>query len=775
MKILKYLCGGALLASCISGAWAKTGHGSSSDHQHGTPFHAQHHNWNKDSGFNPPRQLSPIQFEQLLQQNRSADSLYDPQAKQIRNAQKNNARVMMDAQPGCAAASDLQGLSGEALVNAVKGGDLSACLYGLFNTSWVGTSVFSDESIITIVNAINAQLANYDGTEATGAAELEKMVIYLRALHWAEWGNNRDFPAEYRGALENAFSEYLGGDHFVQFNGDASRNFMVRYELLILIRSSGTSNIPYIQRLTEGLLGYAASVDRTDDAGIFYQENGATQILTHLYNASENDGTALEQAVIDSPAIIANLRQFVETDGRWLLGHTREYQWADTVNELARFLRFDGDVAALVRPSVQAILNEFSHQGPGSGGWLNAQSAVTFYDAENCSLYGDACNFDLESAVLSGQHTCSDTLKLRYQEPISDADRNQICADLAIQEQEFHGLFGTTPAMPVEDDKNTALEVVIFSSYTDYDNYAGNFFGISTDNGGMYLEGSPWIEGNQARFIAHQATWLPDFQVWNLRHEYVHYLDGRFNKWGAFYESPVNLIWWVEGVAEYLSQPADNPSALAVATQGTYQLSELFQTTYANSNTARTYHWGYLASRFMIEENMSLIDSELLPYTRSVKYDLEPGNCGFDWRWEPKETAISNDWSWAYDDATFSSGNWVWTCGQPGPQDESETIFTAYDNILAGWGDTLDSDFNQWLACIVEGSGICQPQGIPGDLDGNNAVDSRDIDMFRQMLRDNTDLPLIYDFNNDGVVDRRDVRPMMALCNLSRCALVLPQ
>ena len=562
MKIYKYLYGGALLASCITGAWAKTGHESSSAHQHAAPSHAQHHQWNKDSGFNPPRQLSPIQFEQLLQQNLSADSLYEPDTKSIRHAQKNSASPSMNAQPGCSAASELQGLSGEALVNAVKEGDLSGCLYGLFNTSWVGTSVFSDESIITIVNAINAHLTNYDGTEATGAAALEKMVIYLRALHWAEWGNNRNFPAEYRDALENAFSDYLGGDHFVQFNGDSSRNFMVRYELLILIRSSGTSNIPYIQRLTEGLLGYAASVDRTDNAGIFYQENGATQILTHLYNASENDGAALEQAVIDSPAIIANLRQFVETDGRWLLGHTREYQWADTVNELARFLRFGGDVAASVRPSVQAILNDFSHQGPGSGGWLNAQSAVTFYDAENCSLYGDACDFDLESAVLSGQHTCSNTLKLRYQEPISDLDRNQICADLAIQEQEFHGLFGTSPATPVEDDKNTALEVVIFSSYTDYDNYAGNFFGISTDNGGMYLEGSPWIEGNQARFIAHQATWLPEFQIWNLRHEYVHYLDGRFNKWGAFYESPVNLIWWVEGVAEYLSQPAEQSKCI---------------------------------------------------------------------------------------------------------------------------------------------------------------------------------------------------------------------
>ena len=405
---------------------------------------------------------------------------------------------------------------------------------------------------------------------------------------------------------------------------------------------------------------------------------------------------------------------------------------------------------------------------------MNAQSAVSFYDSANCELYGDACNFDLESAILSGHHTCSASIILRYQEPISEQNRDQICADLAVQEQAFHTLFGTTPSTPVADDLNTALEVVIFSSYSDYDNYAGNFFGISTDNGGIYLEGSPWIEGNQARFIAHQATWLADFQVWNLRHEFVHYLDGRFNKWGAFYESPVNLIWWIEGIAEYLSQPPTNPNALAVAPQGTYTLSELFQTTYDNGNTERIYHWGYLATRFMIEENLPMIENELLPYTRSVKYDLTPGNCAFTWRWEPKETAISNNWSWAYDDASFSSGNWVWTCGQPGPQDLSETIFTPYDNILAAWGDALDSDFSDWLACIVEGEGICEAQLKPGDLDGNDSVDSRDINIFRAMLRDGGELPQMYDFNQDGSVDRRDVRPMMALCELPRCAIAQP-
>ena len=44
--------------------------------------------------------------------------------------------------------------------------------------------------------------------------------------------------------------------------------------------------------------------------------------------------------------------------------------------------------------------------------------------------------------------------------------------------------------------------------------------------------------------------------VWNLQHEYVHHLDGRFNLAGNFGDDQVfshKTIWWTEGLAEYVS------------------------------------------------------------------------------------------------------------------------------------------------------------------------------------------------------------------------------
>jgi len=765
---------GLLLSLAINGATYSVEHKTEKTDEKAAQslnsHHAKHIKFSSKNGFNPPRQISPEQFRQSLKNNQPISEFY--RSKPALLSKQKTSKLTRSVITSCTSPAELQTLSGDDLINSVKSGVLNSCLYGLFDKSLVGTNVFTDASITTIASAINTHLASYDGTDASSADELEKLVIYLRAMHWAEWGNNRVFPVAYNTALNLAFSNYFAGEHFITFSGDATRNFMVRYEILVLLRSSGSNSMPFIARLTDALVGYAETVNQDDGWGVYYEENGLTQILTHLFNASEDNGTELEQAVISSPRILSNLQQFVETKGTWLIGHTREYQWADTVNELARFLRFGGDIANTVRPNIQKILSDYNHQGAGSSGWLKAQSAIGFYDSENCNLYGEACSFDLEATILSGDHTCSSSLKLRFQPPIANDNLTEICQNLTQQEVSFHQLFDTNTTTPVADDQNSDLEVVIFSSYTDYDNYAGNFFGIGTDNGGMYLEGDPWVENNQARFIAHQATWLPGFSVWNLKHEYVHYLDGRFNKWGNFNDQADNSVWWAEGLAEYLSQPNDNPNALTVAAQGTYDLSELFQTTYENSNTERTYYWGYLATRFMLETQRPEVDNTLLPSFRAVKYVIASGDCQFDWGWKTKTEAIANNWSWAHDDSEWSSGSWVWTCGQPKTDEVELPEFTPYQDILASWGTTFDQDFSDWLVCLVAGDGLCQEQATkPGDLDGNNAVDIRDINLFKQLLRGSDPLPLEYDFNKDGNVDRRDVRPMMALCDLSRCAI----
>lgn len=234
--------------------------------------------------------------------------------------------------------------------------------------------------------------------------------------------------------------------------------------------------------------------------------------------------------------------------------------------------------------------------------------------------------------VLSRSHRCGPTLSLRSQALSEDAEK-RTCQMLTDIELQFHQRFGTA-GKPVKHDLNTSLRANIYQSKEDFQKYATLHFDMPTDNGGMYLEGHPDRPGNQAEFVANQRK---DGSIHNLGHEYVHYLDGRFNLYGDFcanlhdsHGAPEScaspspqapyLVWWTEGIAEYISKADLNPAAIKLAADKTYALSELFDTAYETNNGAgRIYSWGYLAARFMMEKQRPKVEHILL-FTRSGDY-----------------------------------------------------------------------------------------------------------------------------------------------------------
>lgn len=207
--------------------------------------------------------------------------------------------------------------------------------------------------------------------------------------------------------------------------------------------------------------------------------------------------------------------------------------------------------------------------------------------------------------VLPFEHTCSPTLRLRAQE-LTMSQAEGICRELGAEEQQFHRQM-ETGGQPVADDLNEALELVIFDSSADWKRYGSALFGgVSTDNGGIYLEGDPARPGNQARFFAYEAEWKrPAFQVWNLRHEYVHYLDGRFNQYGSFGHYPLNrTTWWSEGLAEFIAhgqcfaRGLDNVSARPATERPS--LAEILHLDY-DKGGEMVYSWSYTVHRFLNE------------------------------------------------------------------------------------------------------------------------------------------------------------------------------
>lgn len=238
--------------------------------------------------------------------------------------------------------------------------------------------------------------------------------------------------------------------------------------------------------------------------------------------------------------------------------------------------------------------------------------------------------------ILNRQHICSATLSLRS-EALTPEQEQAACQQLGQLEKEFHRLFsGSASKMltPLKHDNNSSLRANIYRDQASFALYAGKHFNMPVNNGGMYLEGLPAQAENHAEFVAYQRE---QGKVHNLGHEYIHYLDGRFNLYGDFcanlhdsHAAPENcpkpapqtpyLVWWGEGIAEYLAHGKNNPGAIAQAKKKTYRLSELFDTGYEKNNDGtRIYSWGYLAVRFMLERHREQIE-QMLVFTRTGDY-----------------------------------------------------------------------------------------------------------------------------------------------------------
>ncbi len=266
----------------------------------------------------------------------------------------------------------------------------------------------------------------------------------------------------------------------------------------------------------------------------------------------------------------------------------------DTKQELA----IDEAVAAIAKADV-------ARRGNAAKDTYTAGFHVNVFGGQElCEKNSEICRIPELKTALPIEHHCSDSLFILTQD-LNQQELAESCTKLTSQESNFHSVL-ETKHQPAPNDFNTALRVVAFKNWSQYHLNGQLIFDINTDNGGMYIEGTPSKPGNQATFFAYRQWWIePEFKVWNLNHEYVHYLDGHFVKYAGFGHFPAKMVWWSEGLAEYISKGDENPSALRVIKRDIEQaptLEEIFATEYKDGQD-RTYKWSYMAIRFLAENH----------------------------------------------------------------------------------------------------------------------------------------------------------------------------
>lgn len=509
--------------------------------------------------------------------------------------------------------SDFTGNTGSALVNAVKSASVD-CINTLFSiTGQDQNGAFREAQMVTIANALRDNAASYNGTNT---ASTEQLVLFLRAGYYVQYYNpgtvgqyTKTLATATEGALD-AFYANSASSTVSDANGE------ILGEAVVLIDSSG-ENARYLYVVKRLLSAYNSTYDAS-----WYMRNAVNDVFTVLFRGQW--ATGYPEAVQADPSIVDATYNFAR-DHMNLLGTDSSFLVSNAGGETARFVQYTG-LQSKVRPLIKSLLDGSSITGTTAPLWVRVADVTNGYDASDCSYYG-TCDLPnrVKQAVLTQNYTCSANVLHIVAQALTSDEANAACTSMLNQNAYFHTLVNDG-GKPVANDYNSNMEVVAFHSPEDYQTYAGVIFGIDTNNGGMYLEGDPSSQTNTPRFIAYQRPDDNGFaaRIWNLNHEYTHYLDGRYDQYGDFNAATAKPdIWWVEGVAEYVSysyRKLDYTDALNEAKNHTYALSTLFDTTYANTNVNRTYHWGYLAVRFMFEKHPADV-AKLLGYYRAGDYD----------------------------------------------------------------------------------------------------------------------------------------------------------
>jgi len=275
---------------------------------------------------------------------------------------------------------------------------------------------------------------------------------------------------------------------------------------------------------------------------------------------------AINRQVAINPAFVAKIDQGLIDELTTLAGNTSlpaaaQYLATNAIWVLGSFCK---NVAAWKTAAVQAITNVRALWSPGltppalwtpttqfTQQWLWTVSALD--DCNNCMDAGGntLCKSgvipQLQAQVLPNSYTFDDGAMI-VETPLTLGQVQPLYHAVKQVEAQFNRL--TQTLAPLPNDPNGVLRIVLFGSRADYENYAPFLFGLSTANGGIYIE-------DGGTFYTYDRTLQESIYPLEelFRHEFTHYLVGRFLIGGMWGQAPIyqnnRMVWFDEGLAEF--------------------------------------------------------------------------------------------------------------------------------------------------------------------------------------------------------------------------------
>ncbi|MFE5711852.1 collagenase [Streptomyces sp. NPDC056501] len=400
------------------------------------------------------------------------------------------------------------------------------CLSGLI-WKWDArlTPVMSDAHVQAVARRISSLAASHDGKNSS---HLEEMFTYLHAVVYHDFSRTEidttDAPTV--NAITQAVTAF----------GNAARTFDVTKSNANTLREAlNAASGPGLRQHQLGLIKRVLATMDPSHTATHLDPAWAGAALSalsvnYLGVYPGNQDSAFHAAVAADPAYRAAFKAFA-TYGH-LKGTTNSWVARDALSEYGRFGQVDSvktEIVAGLGGLLGTVVNTFGQASPQ---WAKIVTWLNFYEA--CKPYG-VCKADIEKQIFPYTYTY-DNGAIKVRTGLDRATVDQLYYASKQVKAQFHRVIGTD--QPLAGDPNTTLNIVLYASRADYENYHPIITGYDTNNGGIYIENGATFYTYQRRVPQDSSLTLEEL----FRHEYVHYLNGRFAVPGFFGQGP-----WYQG------------------------------------------------------------------------------------------------------------------------------------------------------------------------------------------------------------------------------------
>ncbi|UTH73489.1 collagenase [Chromobacterium sp. IIBBL 290-4] len=444
-------------------------------------------------------------------------------------------------------------LSGQELVRYVASVD-GTCVNRLFQADALSYRAVSPANMKLVAAEARVRAANWDGQNANG---LWPLAVFLKAGYFQQYSHAKEV-GDYGPTVDQpvmqvveamAANPALWNVPAQEGNGDADSWYRARdarqsvAETMILADS--------VRKAEYGLPLLTRFFGRYNAAA---KDNWARFALhpmqTLLFNMHYQPDFAqkVEQGQLDG--LVASLAGLTRAGQP---AFADEQMFLNTLRETGRFMQYPRTA-----PQAESAVAQHLQGEKFGAAWAEAVYALKKMGKTPCERYG-ICQAEQElRAHLFPNRWSFDNGNLVFETPLSLADVEPLYYAMKQVQTQLFRVAGTRN--PVPDDTNAKLRMVIYGTKTDYQRFQGLLNDLSTDNGGIYIEKDGTFYTYQREVPKESYLTLEEL----VRHEYVHYLSGRFiqpGMWGTseFYRDDRRMPWYDEGFAEFMawSTPRD--------------------------------------------------------------------------------------------------------------------------------------------------------------------------------------------------------------------------